>query len=160
MARELQDQVRKVIAADEAMHASERQAQSCIEALQSLEVRRSLYEDQLFVREQEIATQLERVSGLEADMGRRAAELAGLQAQLQERESVIAQLRAEIETRDAALNEHASELERSRAASQDSSTAMAELERRLGTHADRSLPPAGRGGGARFTDREGPRRPA
>jgi chromosome segregation ATPase len=97
MARELQDHVRKVIAADEAMHASERQAQSCIEALQSLEVRRSLYEDQLFVREQEIATQLERVSGLEADMGRRAAEVAGLQAQLQERESVIAQLRTEIE---------------------------------------------------------------
>ena len=108
MARALQDHARKVIAADEAMRASERQAQSCLEALQSLEVRRNLYEDELFVREQEIARQLERVSALETEMGRRTGELGALQAQLRERDAAIRELTAEIATRDAALNEHRS----------------------------------------------------
>jgi chromosome segregation ATPase len=135
MARELQEHAHNVIAAEEAVRASERQVQSCIEALQSLEVRRNLYENELFVREQEISRQLVRVSALEADMGRHSGDLDALQTQLHERDSVIRELTAEIATRDVTLNEHASELERLRAASHDFGGLIADLQRLISTHA-------------------------
>src|SRR5262245_61326143 len=66
MARDLKNHVRRTALAEEAMRVSERQAESCVEALQSLEGRRNFYDDELFVREQEIERQLGRISALEA----------------------------------------------------------------------------------------------
>jgi len=136
MARSLRNHVHRTALAEEAMKASERQAESCVEALQSLESRRNFYDDELFVREQEIARQLGRISALEADAGRRLGEFGDLQKRLREQDSVIRQLRGEIATRDSALNEHATELERLRAVAQESADAIVDLERRIGTRTD------------------------
>ncbi|HZF24710.1 MAG TPA: FHA domain-containing protein [Steroidobacteraceae bacterium] len=134
LAQELQDQAHKVALAVETAHVSQRQAESCVEALQSLETRRNFYDDELFVREQEVERQRARVAGLEAGIKERAADMVAVQAQLRERDAVIVELQAEIATRDAALNERTSELGRLRAATHDSGGVIADLERRIKTH--------------------------
>ena len=135
------------MAAEETVRARQREAQSCLEALQSLEQWRNFYENELFVREQEIDGQLQRVTALRGRAWRGARRSSrALQTQLRERDTVIVELKAEIASRDAALNERAAELERLRAASHDSGRRRSPIWSGGSRRRRPSRPPAERGG--------------
>ena len=135
IAQALEGQTRRLEDLDHDRGSAQRQAERCLEALQSLEARRRYHDEALFALEQDVDIHLQHGTHLEAELTQRAEEIGALKAGLQERDAVIDGLRGELLNRETAINEGTAELTRLRAITQDSGAVIADLEQQINSRA-------------------------